>query len=216
MALITEFTGAKAGAAISQMSKTFAGPGLANDHTRIKEWQRLGLVGKDDLDYTSTGEAKGLKPGRHVTGWRQGRTDPDAFIKEVLLPKFAALNITDPVEQSAEMTRLFGGKISPAMADRFRSQAELLDTRSKSYLTAGGPGAGENLTAHDPTAALAEAEQALSNMIAVTSKPLIEVFAPAADTFAKAVASFVADKVMPAVEAHPYLTAAAGAVISYS
>jgi len=75
----------------------------------------------------------------------------------------------------------------------------------------GGPGAGQNLTAHDPTAALAEAETALTNMIAATSKPLIEVFAPAADTFAKAVASFVADKVMPAVEAHPYLTAAAGA-----
>jgi hypothetical protein len=83
MALITEFTGAKAGAAISQMSKTFAGPGLANDHTRIKEWLRLGLVGEHDLDYTSTGEAKGLKPGHHVKGWRMGMTDPDLFIAEV-------------------------------------------------------------------------------------------------------------------------------------
>jgi hypothetical protein len=169
MALITEFTGAKAGAAISQMNKTFAGPGLANDHTRIKEWMRLGLIGADDVDYTKTGEAKGLKPGRHVTGWRQGMTDPDAFIKEVLPPKFAALGITDPVEQSAEMTRLFGGKIAPSMADRFRSQPELLDTRSESYRMVGGPGAGQNLTAHDPTAALAEAETALTNMIAARS-----------------------------------------------
>jgi hypothetical protein len=110
------------------------------------------------------------------------------------------------------MTRLFGGKIAPGMADRFRSQAELLDTRSKSYLTSGGPGAGENLMAHDPTAALAAAETALSNAIAEISKPLLEDFAPAAKKFADAVSSFIANKLMPAVESHPYLTgAAAGA-----
>ena len=46
------------------------------EHSAALEFIRLGLVKDNDVEYTKTGDIKGLKAGKHIEAWQLAQTDP--------------------------------------------------------------------------------------------------------------------------------------------
>jgi hypothetical protein len=76
-------------------------------HSALKDMASLGLINQGDLDYTKTGEAKGLKPGHHVQGWQLAQSDPNEWVKQYLLPALTRTGVTDKDAILARISTLF-------------------------------------------------------------------------------------------------------------
>lgn len=64
-------------------------------HQGLKNLVAAGIVSMDDVELTKTGEAKGLKPGRHVADYMTAMSDPDKWVLGVN-DRLKAKGMSDP------------------------------------------------------------------------------------------------------------------------
>jgi hypothetical protein len=187
--LIQDVGGAQAGTGLFQASQISEGPGLANNHTRAKEWARLRLVDHNDLEFNKVGDIKGLKHGRGVKDWRMADANPDTFLYDKLIPAFQKAGITKPEDQVAELNRLYTSRAAGVFA-KMLNQRQAIEQTTQNMAGAGGTQGALDLAKTDPTAALTNALTALETAIATQLAPLVGPFTAACNKFADLLGSY--------------------------
>jgi hypothetical protein len=173
LSLSQEMGGSSAGNAIGQGYKRMVG-GLQNLHTAAKEFARLGLIDENNLDYTKTGEVKGIKAGvRHaVKGDSLFATDPDRWTYEVLQPALAKAGITSQEDQLALLPKLFNSTTADLIG-KLIVQRVAFENKAKQYGDATGIEKGAQILAESASAQLLGVSESLKTFIGQAADPLM-------------------------------------------
>ena len=186
--LAQELGGSSYGNAVSAFNKAIVGGQM--DHKPLKELVRLGLVDRADVDWNKNGDAKGLLPGRSVKGWQTAQSDPNAWVKDYLLPAFDRMGLKDSAQALKEVSSLFSNKIAAQMVSLLATQQARID--KDAALIQGAPGleAADRALRADPSLAF---EALTSSIEGLTAAVLQSVNAASGmTTAAMAIAKFTA------------------------
>ena len=103
--LIQEMGGASFGTNIAAFNRAIVGGHM--EHSALKRIAELGLVDPKNLDYLSTGEVKGLKPGTHIEGYKVAQENPYKWVQQYLVPALAKHGVTSKEDILATIPQLF-------------------------------------------------------------------------------------------------------------
>jgi hypothetical protein len=192
LSMAQEMRGDRTGVGFDQMIKMAVGGFQGTQHSAAKEFAALGLIKEEDLEKTKTGAIKGLKPGRHVQGWRKAMTDPDKWLYEDILPAMERKGITDQQEQIALVRRLFTSSKAADVVAKLITQRQSFENHAKLYGEAKGTDAILNTYKQDPFVGLNSLATALTNFIGTATSPGMEHAAEAMNALAGALSNFTA------------------------
>jgi hypothetical protein len=118
--LAQELGGTSYGRAVSDFNAF-----LVEHHGEHQSWRALGALGllaPEDADVTQTGEIKGVLPGRHIKGDEIAQTDPNAWVRDYLIPAMTAHGITSREAQAQEIGEIFSNKMAAQMVSILATQ----------------------------------------------------------------------------------------------
>ncbi len=157
--LAQELGGSSYGKAVSAFNAALVNNVMK--HSALKDFAKLGLIAENDLLYTKTGEAKGLKPGAHIKGWREAQSDPNEWVKSYLLPALRAAGINDKETMMARIGALFQNQMASQLVGLLATQQSRIDKDAAQYARAQGLDAADTFQAKDPKIAWAGLKGAL-------------------------------------------------------
>jgi len=212
-----EMSGSTAGKAAGQLYKQISG-GMQNLHSAAKEFAGVGLVDPKNLDYTKTGEVKGIKQGvKHaVQGDTLASTDPDLWTWNVLQPAMVAKGIKSQDDQLAEVQRMFPNSGVADLIGKFIAQRPSYESHAKQFETATGL-KGTSLNVDDPIAGLQALQRQLETFAGVLALPAMKDAGHVLDALAGYIGHFTEvlaawDKAHPAMGEAVAVGAGAGAL----
>ncbi len=133
----------------------------------FEELARLGLLDKDAVaNIPGTGEGKGIKAGRTVVGWREAQSDPNAWVKDYLLPALDKLGIKDKEGILKEIGVLFQSQRAAQLVDLLATQQARIDKDTALLGNAQGLSAAEQTMRSDPNLAWQGLTAAIENLTA--------------------------------------------------
>jgi hypothetical protein len=186
--LAQELGGSSYGKAVSAFNAAIVGGVMK--HSALKEFVRMGLADKGDLDFTKTGEAKGLKPGRGLKGWQLAQSDPNAWVREYLLPAMEKSGIKDKEKTLKEISVLFQNQMASQMVGILATQQSRIDKDIGLLAKALGLDAAELAARRDPHLAYAGLKHSLESLVGTMGEATAAATAPFMNDTAKAIAEY--------------------------
>jgi hypothetical protein len=150
---------------------------------------RIGLANEDDFEKTKTGEIKGMKPGRHVEGWKTAMTDPVKWLYQYGQPAMEKAGIKDQQDQIAELRRMFPNSNAADLMSKMLTQKDTFANHAKLYEEAQGINAVDQ-NQKDPYQAASAFSTAVSNFAGVVSSPAVAKAGEALSSLASGISSF--------------------------
>ncbi|MEE7460688.1 hypothetical protein MFUR16E_04740 [Methylobacterium fujisawaense] len=181
-----ELGGSTAGNSIDVATRQIVG-GMQNLHSKAKEFARIGLIDKKNLDILKTGEVKGVKAGvKHaVKGDDLAASDLDLWVYNVLIPHLNNAKITSEKDQMAWVQKNFTGTGANVIA-KLIQQRESFEAHGRMYGEATGL-KGTDLNRSDPNAGLQGLSKSLETFLGVLSQPIMAGAAHGLDDIATAI-----------------------------
>ncbi len=149
--LAQQLGGSSYGRAVSAFNAAVVGGVMK--HSSLKEFQRLGLIAPEDLDYLKTGEAKGLKPGKGLIGWQTAQADPNSWVRDYLIPALDKLGVKDKADVMKEVSTLFQNQLAGQMVSLLATQQARIEKDADLIRKAPGLEAADKALREDPTIA---------------------------------------------------------------
>lgn len=151
--LAQELGGSSYGKAVSAFNSLIVG-GIGKKGA-FEEMARLGLIEKDDLakNMPGTGTGSGLKAGRTVKGWKVAQEDPNAWVRDYLLPALDKLGIKDRADVMRELSTLFQNQTASQMVSLLATQQSRIDKDLALLQGAPGLAGAERAMREDPSLA---------------------------------------------------------------
>jgi hypothetical protein len=88
----------------------------------------LGLIDRSDLgDLKEGAEGRGLKEGRTIKGWKIAQSDPNAWVRDYLLPAFSSHGVTDNTDMMKAISSIFQNQIAGQMVNILAQQQSRID-----------------------------------------------------------------------------------------
>ncbi|HTV33837.1 MAG TPA: hypothetical protein VME69_12170 [Methylocella sp.] len=191
ISLMQDLGGAQAGSAFNAANAILTGRGLNNNHAAVLEWMKLGALTKEDVAITQrTGQIHGLKPGHGIKHGALGRSDPDIFLYQHLLPAMEHFGYRDLDSQITELNRLFPGSRAADLFAKILVQREAFANHARLYAEAQGIDGGLALLQKSPTAALGALGTSIESVIGTAAAPIMEKFTPAIERAAESLGRF--------------------------
>lgn len=142
-------------------------------HKAISEFSRLHLLDESMVLRTSTGAAKGVKPGG-VEGSAEFQANPYAWVQDHLLPALQKAGITTPEAIRTEVANLFTNRTAQQMVTMFATQQTRFEKDAALNRGASGVGAADTLITNDPTAKIKAFHAAWENLMTSLGAPLVD------------------------------------------
>lgn len=198
--LAQELGGSSYGKAVSAFNAAVVGNIMK--HSAIKDYVKLGLLGREDVEELKSGEFK-FKPGAHVKGWRLAQSDPNMWVREFLLPALEKAGVADKQDVLARISALFQNQTASQLVGILATQQSRIDKDARLYPGAKGTEAAESLALKDLHTALDGLHNQIKSLSAVAGKPFLQPLTDGINTLAdvtgKAAAHFEKD---PTTAAH--------------
>ena len=188
--LAQELGGSSYGKAVSAFNAAIVGNIMK--HSAIKDFQSLGLIDKNDLLMTKTSEAKGLKPGAHIQGWRLAQSDPNEWVKQYLLPALARAGVKDKEDILARVGALFQNQQASQMVQLLATQQSRINKDAAMQAGAKGSSAAGEFQSKDPSLAWQGLKNAGEGLAAMLGKSFGKTLAPAMNELGQAIAGYTA------------------------
>jgi hypothetical protein len=189
-AIAQEMGGSSFGKASSAFNAAIVGGTMK--HSALKDFASLGLIDKADLLTTKTGEAKGLKPGAHVQGWRLAQSNPYEWIKQYLLPALAKAGVKDKEDILARIGALFQNQQAAQLVDILAAQQQRIDKDIANKNAAQGTSAAGLFQSRDPSLAWQGLKNAGEGLAARLGESFGVALAPAMNELGQAIAGYTA------------------------
>lgn len=168
--LAQELGGSSYGRAVSAFNAAVVGGVMK--HSSLKEFQRLGLIAPEDLDYLKTGEAKGLKPGKGLIGWQTAQADPNAWVRDYLIPALDKLGVKDKADVMKEVSTLFQNQMAGQMVSLLATQQSRIEKDADLIRKAPGLEAADKALREDPTVAFMALKASIESLTAAMLQSL--------------------------------------------
>jgi hypothetical protein len=185
-----EMGGSSFGKASSAFSAAIVGNVMK--HSALKDFASLGLIDKDDLLTTKTGEAKGLKPGAHMQGWRLAQSNPYEWIKQYLLPALIKAGVTEKEDILARVGALFQNQQAAQLVGILAAQQARIDKDIGIKRGAKGLNSAYDFQSNDPSIAWQGLKNAGEGLAAMLGESFGKKLAPAMSELGKAIAGYTA------------------------
>ncbi|WP_182179320.1 hypothetical protein [Methylobacterium radiotolerans] len=184
-----ELGGSTAGNSIDVATRQIVG-GMQNLHSKAKEFARIGLIDRKNLDILKTGEVKGVKAGvKHaVNGDDLAASDLDLWVYNVLQPALQRSGIKTESDQMAWVQKNFTGTGANIVA-KLIQQRESFEAHGRMYGEATGL-KGTDLNRSDPTAGMGALSKSIETFLGVVSTPIMTQAAHALDSISAGIGSF--------------------------
>jgi hypothetical protein len=166
-----EMGGSSFGKAVSSFNAAIVGGVMK--HSAIKDFLNLGLVRPEDVIYTTTGSIKGLKPGKHVEGWRTAQADPYAWVQQYLLPALNKAGVTSREDILGRIPQLFQNQITGQLIGLLLTQQPRIEKDIRMLSGAKGLEAADIYGAKDLGVQVQGFKNAVSNSTATLGERLI-------------------------------------------
>lgn len=189
LSLSQELGGKTTGVGIDQFVKQMSGD-FHGSHAALKEFARAKLVDEKDILYANNGEAKGLKPGRHVKYWREATSDPDKFVWDRLMPMLDHIGVKGPDDQIAWARRAFPNTNVASAVAKLITQKESFENHAKLLGEPAGLPGGQQMLQEDPFAAFASFKTSFENLGATLTSPIMQKAAESLNAMASAISGF--------------------------
>ena len=206
LSLSQEMGGSTAANDLFHAQKDIVG-GFQNKHVPLKEMARLGLIDHDDIEFTKTGEAKGIRAGaKGVHDASLAQTDLDLWVYKTFLPALEKHGITGTQAQLAETSKIFTGNEADVIS-KLITQRSALENHALAFPKASGLSAsGQN--AQDAAVGLQSLGKAVENLAANVSVTAMAPIGTALSGLAGQI-----DRLAQAAKDHPEIALGAGAAV---
>ena len=186
-----EMGGSSFGKATSAFSQAIVGNVMK--HAALKDFASLGLIARGDLLSTRTGEAKGLKPGAHVQGWRLAQTNPYEWVKQYLLPALEKAGVTDKQEQMARISAMFQNQQAAQLVGIFTTQQARIEKDQANQQRAGGMASADDIMKNDPYAGGRAISSSIASLAGQVGGDMMGALSGPLTDAAKAIAGYTAE-----------------------
>jgi hypothetical protein len=159
-------------------------------HSALKDMNSLGLVADNDLDYTKTGEIKGLKPGRHVKGWEVAQKDPYEWVQNFYLPALKAADAATKEAILEHISRDFQNTTVAQLIGILATQSQRIEKDAALVSKAKGLDAAKDFQQNDPREAWDGLKNSVDNLGAHISSSFLATMGPTFTELAKAINAF--------------------------
>ncbi len=183
--LAQELGGSSYGRAVSAFNAAIVGGVLKTK--AVDEFYRLGLLGNDDVKTLKSGN-KQILAGHSVKGWREAQSDPNAWVRDYLVPALDKLGLKDRADVMKEVSTLFQNQMAGQMVGLLATQQSRIDKDLALLGNAPGLSAADRAMREDPTLAWSGLKSAIESLTATLGQEFH--FAGAVTDFAQAVAHF--------------------------
>jgi hypothetical protein len=189
-AIAQEMGGSSFGKASSAFSSAIVGNVMK--HSALKDFAALGLIDKGDLLETKTGEAKGLKPGAHMQGWRLAQSNPYEWIKQFLVPALTKAGVTEKEDILARIGALFQNQQAAQLVGILAAQQQRIDKDIANKNAARGTSAASLFQSNDPSLAWQGLKNAGEGLAAMLGESFGKALAPEMNALGQAIAGYTA------------------------
>ena len=147
--LAQELGGSSYGKAVSAFSQMIvAGVGKKS---AFEELARIGLVDQGSILGKQEGlSGRGLKAGRTVKGWEVAQSDPNAWVRDYLIPALDKVGIKDKADVMRELGTLFQNQMAGQMVSLLATQQSRIDKDAALIRNAPGLEAADKALREDP------------------------------------------------------------------
>lgn len=162
--LAQELKGSSYGRAVSAFEQmVVAGVGRKSSFQQLAA---LGLIDQADLgDLKEGAEGRGLKQGRTIKGWKVAQADPNAWVRDYLMPSLAAHGVSDRSDVMKAISSIFQNQVAGQMVNILAQQQARIDKDQRIVEGAQGSDAWRRLS-RDPLIASGALGHALASRIA--------------------------------------------------
>jgi hypothetical protein len=167
--LAQELGGSSYGRAVSAFNAAIVGGVMKTK--AVDEFFRLGLLTSADVKTQRSGEMR-ILPGHNVAGWREAQIDPNAWVKEYLIPALDRLGIKDKSDVLREITTLFQNQMAGQMVGLLATQQSRIDKDLALLGNAPGLAAADKAMREDPALAWQGLKAASESLIATVGQSL--------------------------------------------
>jgi hypothetical protein len=188
--LAQELGGSSYGKVVSGFNATIVGNVMK--HSALKDFQSLGLIAGGDFQMTKTGEAKGLKPGAHVQGWRLAQSDPNEWVKQYLLPALLKHGVTDKAKILQRISSLFQNQTVGQLVGILATQQSRIEKDLALLRGAKDLSAADLYQSKDPGVAWQGLKNSIEGAAGSMGSGLASAMAPAMNGLARAIAGYTA------------------------
>jgi len=171
--LAQELGGSSAGKALSSFYTQFVGGKMSNK--AVEALQEYGLIDQSKVIKTSTGNVKGVKPGGIVGQeyLQPGKTDPYAWVNNILIPALAKKGVTDPSQVQEVIAAMASQQTTAQMMGIFATQQSRIEKDKNLIAGAEGMSAADKFLKSDPKVAASAIGAQIDNVLANTSAPFL-------------------------------------------
>jgi hypothetical protein len=148
--LAQELGGSSYGRAVSAFNAAIVGGVLKTK--AVDEFYRLGLLGAGDVKSLRSGN-KQILAGHSVKGWREAQEDPNAWVRDYLVPALDKLGIKDRADVMKEVSTLFQNQMAGQMVSLLATQQSRIDKDLALLGNAPGLAAADRAMREDPSLA---------------------------------------------------------------
>lgn len=172
--LAQELGGSSAGKALSSFYTQFVGGKMSNK--ALAQLEQYGLLtDPSKVIKTSTGNVKGVLPGA-IAGQeylQPGKTDPYAWVNNVLIPKLAEKGVTDPAKIQEVIAAMASQQTTAQMMSIFATQQGRIDKDKHLIEGAKGTEAADDFQKNDPKVIAKSIGAQVDNVLSNTAQPLM-------------------------------------------
>jgi hypothetical protein len=186
--LAQEMGGSSFGKAVSGLNQALIGGVMK--HSSLQDMQSLGLIANEDLLYTKTGEAKGLKPGRHVKGWEVAQNNPYEWVQQFYLPALKAAGAVTKDAIYERISRDFQNATVAQLIGILATQSQRIEKDAELVSKAKGLESAKEFQEKDPREAWNSLKNSLDNLGAHISSSFLSTMGPTFVDLAKAINAF--------------------------
>ncbi|RXG87646.1 hypothetical protein [Bradyrhizobium vignae] len=172
--LAQELGGSSAGKALSSFYTQFVGGKMSNK--ALEQLTQYGLItDQSKVIKTSTGNVKGVLPGA-IMGQeylQPGKTDPYAWVNNVLIPQLAKKGVTDPAKIQEVIAAMASQQTTAQMMSIFATQQSRIEKDKHLVEGAKGGEAAELFQKNDPKVIAKSIGAQLDNTLSNTTAPMM-------------------------------------------
>ncbi len=168
--LAQELGGSSAGKALSSFYTQMVGGKMSNKS--VEALAEYGLINKDKVIKTKTGNVKGVKPGGIVGEeyLKPGQTDPYMWVNKVLIPALAKKGVTDPSKIQEIIAAISSQQTTAQMMAIFATQQARIEKDKELVAGAKGGSAAEDYQKNDPKVIRKSIGAQADNLLANTTE----------------------------------------------
>lgn len=159
--------------------------------TALKELETLGLLDESKVERDKKGQPKHVGAGG-IVGADLARSNPYAWVNEVLLPALARKGVTDPNTIGDHIATIFSNSLAQQLVSILATQQRRIEKDRNNLGNAQGLVAADEYLARDPGTALSAFTSQLENLLANASSPLMPAATAALRGLADALGSLAA------------------------